>query len=87
MKNLGKDLEDGEVWTLVMHKINPDHCSMDPMSEEDPLKRNQMILDNGEKMGVPRIMRPQDMKKCNTKLNTIFASYIFNNKHGLEPLT
>jgi hypothetical protein len=46
-----------------------------------------MILDNSVKLGVPKLMRPSDLKSSNSKLNTIFASYIFNTKHGLESLT
>lgn len=32
-------------------------------------------------------MRPSDIASGNVKLNTIYVSYIFNTKHGLEELT
>ena len=38
-------------------------------------------------MGVPYIVRPKDVTTGNVKVNTLFCSYIFNTKHGLEELT
>jgi plastin-1 len=38
-------------------------------------------------MGVPDVVRPRDITTGNTKVNTLFVSYIFNTKHGLEDLT
>lgn len=38
-------------------------------------------------MGVPVVVRAEDIASGNVKLNTLYVSYIFNHKHGLEELT
>ena len=45
------------------------------------------MINNAAALGVPRIVQPADITLANTKLNTVFVSYIFNTKHGLEDLT
>jgi len=44
------------------------------------------MIDNSEAIGVPRVVEPLHITSCNTKVNTLFCSYIFNTKHGLKPL-
>jgi len=44
------------------------------------------MIDNSEKIGVPRVCEKSHIVKGNTKVNTLFCSYIFNTKHGLKPL-
>lgn len=45
------------------------------------------MINNSLAMGVPDVVRPQDIVSANVKINTLFVSYIFNCKHGLEELT
>lgn len=45
------------------------------------------MINNALALGVPDIVRPRDIVTGNTKVNTLFVSYIFNTKHGLEELT
>ena len=44
------------------------------------------MIDNSEAIGVPRVIEPKHLLSCNTKVNTLFCSYIFNTKHGLPPM-
>jgi len=46
-----------------------------------------MMIKSALGMGVPDIVRPKDITTGNVKVNTLFVSYIFNTKHGLEELT
>lgn len=45
-----------------------------------------MMIDNADALGVPRICEAKHITSSNTKVNTLFCSYIFNTKHGLKPL-
>lgn len=44
------------------------------------------MIDNSENLGVPRVIEAKHIIGNNTKVNTLFCSYIFNTKHGLKPL-
>ncbi len=46
-----------------------------------------MMISNADALGVPEVVRPDDITSGNVKLNTVFVSYIFNTKHGLEELS
>lgn len=45
-----------------------------------------MIL-NSSAIGVPDVVKGDIFVLANVKVNTLFVSYIFNTKHGLEELT
>jgi len=45
------------------------------------------MITNSLAMGVPDVVEPTHIVSGNTKVNTLFVSYIFNTKHGLEELT
>jgi plastin-1 len=45
------------------------------------------MITNSIALGVPDVVRPRDIVTGNEKVNTLFVSYIFNTKHGLEELT
>jgi len=44
------------------------------------------MIRNSLALGVPDIVRARDIVAGNEKVNTLFVSYIFNTKHGLEEL-
>jgi len=44
------------------------------------------MIENSRALGVPEIMKPDDLLLANVKINTLFVAYIFNTKHGLEEL-
>ena len=43
-----------------------------------------MVIENGSKMGVPKVIAPINICSGNVKINTLYCSYIFNTKHGLK---
>jgi len=45
------------------------------------------MIANSQALGVPDVVEPSHIVSGNTKVNTLFVSYIFNTKHGLEELT
>ena len=45
------------------------------------------MITNALALGVPDVVNPKDITTGNVRVNTLFVSYIFNTKHGLEELT
>jgi len=79
-------LNDSFALTHVLNQIDPAKCSLDPLKKEKNVEKAGAMIDNSEAMGVPRVIEPQHIISNNTKVNTLFCSYIFNTKHGLKPL-
>jgi hypothetical protein len=44
------------------------------------------MINSSKAIGVPEVCRAEDIAAGNTKVNTLFCSYIFNTKHGLPDL-
>lgn len=85
--NLGKDLSDSFALFHVLNQLDKDKCPLDGIDDEDMAKRAEKMISNSLALGVPDLIRPQDIITSNTKINTLYVSYIFNTKHGLETLT
>lgn len=56
---------------------------MDGLNEKDETKRAYQMIKNATAMGVPEVVRPEDIVSSNVKINTVYVSYIFNTRHGL----
>ena len=39
VNNLGDDLKDGEIYTILMNNVDPDKCDKSPLDESNPVKR------------------------------------------------
>ena len=87
IKNLGKDTADSFALYHVLNRLDPGQCSLDGIDNEDLVARADMMIDNSKKIGVPELVTGQAFSLGNDKVNTLFVSYIFNTKHGLEELT
>lgn len=85
--NLGKDLADSFALFHVLNRLDDKKCTLDGINDADEKSRAQTMINNALALGVPDVVRPQDICAGNTKVNTLFVSYIFNTKHGLEDLT
>jgi len=71
----------------VLNRLEPSKCSLDGIDDEDLGSRAQKMISNSLAMGVPDVVEATHIVSGNTKVNTLFVSYIFNTKHGLEELT
>ena len=83
--NLGKDLSDGEVYTLVLNSIDPT-CINESNLKNDPKEWAKHIIQASERLGITPFITPSDITSGNLKLNTVFTAEIFNHRHGLPPL-
>jgi plastin-1 len=80
-------LSDSVALLHVIHQLDKEHATLDGLKEEDLTKRAFVMIQNANNMGVPEVVRPQDIVSSNVKLNTVYVSFIFNTRHGLEELT
>lgn len=57
------------------------------MNESDLIKKADSVLNNAKKIGVESYIKPSDIVEGNQKLNVLFTAAIFNECHGLDPVT
>lgn len=84
--NLGGDLKDSVALLQVLNSLDKEKCTLAALSEEDVIKRADLLIKNAESIGVPALVRPADVASGNVKLLTIFVAEVFNTRHGLEEL-
>jgi len=86
VKNFTGDIKDSEAYTILLAQIAPQHCNRNALSESDVTKRAGMVLENADKLGCKKFLRPQDIVKGNQKLNLAFVANLFNTWPALEPV-
>lgn len=84
IQNLGKDLSDSTALFYVLNRLDAEKCPLEGINEEDLEKRAEKMITNSLALGVPDVVSPKHITTGNVKVNTLFVSYIFNTKHGLE---
>lgn len=87
IKNLGKDTADSFAMFHVLNRLDATQCSLDGIDNDDLVARADQMIGNSQKIGVPDITNGAAFSQGNEKVNTLFISYVFNTKHGLEELT
>lgn len=87
VKNLGKDMADGVVYTTVINQLDSGAISMSNLDSDDHKERAQSVIESTEHLGFKAFIGANDIVTGNTKLNTVFTAELFNNKHGLAQLT
>lgn len=85
--NFSGDVRDSECYTVLLHQLNGQLCSLQPLQETDEYKRAECVLTNSEKLGCKRFITPSDINSGNQKLNLSFVANLFNTCPGLEELT
>lgn len=84
--NFGKDVSDGENYTVLLNQLKPDQCTRDPLNTRDLNQRAEEVLQGADKIGCRRFLTPNGMVSGNPKLNLAFVANLFNTWPGLEPL-
>jgi len=87
IENLGKDLADSTALFYVLNSLDSSKCPLDGINDDDLQSRAQKMITNSQALGVPDIVRAQDICSGNVRVCTLFVAQIFNTKHGLEDLT
>lgn len=87
VKNFSGDIKDGENYTVLLHQLSPDLCSLEPLDESDPMARAEMVLMNADALDCRRYINAKSLVAGNPKLNLAFVANLFNAHPGLDPLT
>jgi plastin-1 len=69
VKNFGKDLQDSEAYSVLLHQLQPESC--DEVTETDPRQRAAHVIANAKKMDVPAFIHPADICKPNAKVGMV----------------
>ena len=78
LNNYDDDLQDGEIFTILMNDIAPTVCDKSPLDESDPTKRAEKILDNARRFGVDPSVTVDGLTSGNPELNKLFLGEIYN---------
>lgn len=86
INNFGKDIKDSEAYTILMKQIAPASAGVDEsaMGINDPTQRAERMLQQADKIGCRKFVRPTDVVKGNQKLNLAFIANMFNTCPALE---
>ncbi|KZT20923.1 hypothetical protein NEOLEDRAFT_1074449 [Neolentinus lepideus HHB14362 ss-1] len=86
VNNFSKDVSDGENYTVLLHQLKPNDCSLDPLQTRDLKTRAEQVLHNAANIGCRKYLTPASLLAGNPRLNLAFVANLFNNHPGLEPL-
>jgi len=87
VKNFGGDIKDSECYTILLNQLKPDVCDKKALNASDLTQRANLVLENADKIGCKKFLKPSDIVKGNPKLNLAFVANLFNTHPGLEPLS
>jgi len=85
VKNFTSDIKDSENYTVLLNQIAPKECSRAPLNVADHTKRAEAMLQNADKLGCRKYVKPRDVVNGNGKLNLAFVANLFNTHPALDP--
>jgi plastin-1 len=84
VKNFGKDVQDGECYTILLNQIAPNRCDMSALDISDAEDRaSKIINDARNKLDVPAFIQPSQLAGGDKRMNLAFCAQIFNTNPGL----
>ncbi|KAF8067905.1 calponin homology domain-containing protein [Lyophyllum atratum] len=86
VNNFSRDVSDGENYTVLLHQLQPEHCSLAPLQTPDIRTRAEQVLQNADKIKCRKYLTPSSLVSGNPRLNLAFVANLFNTHPGLEPL-
>ncbi|CAK5272647.1 unnamed protein product [Mycena citricolor] len=86
VNNFSRDVSDGENYTVLLHQLKPDQCSLAPLQTTDLRQRAEQVLQNASAIGCRRFLTVSSLTAGNPRLNLAFVANLFNTHPGLEPL-
>jgi len=86
VNNFSRDVSDGENYTVLLHQLKPDQCSLAPLKTGDLRTRAEQVLQNAAAINCRKYLTPSSLVSGNPRLNLAFVANLFNTHPGLEPL-
>lgn len=90
VSNLNKDLSDLNVYVKLLSALTTGTRIMEEGKEQQvmgmkmPIAKAEEVLSISGKLGVPKVIRANQLISENTKINLIYLTQLFVAKHGLE---
>lgn len=85
VNNYGSDFADGEVYNILLSRLDPQQCPM--TTSTDPMTRAQHAIDGAHRLGeggIETFIRAEDIVSGNKKLNMGFIAQLFNANPNLN---
>jgi plastin-2 len=84
--NFGKDIKDSECYTILIKQIAPAGSGVDTsaLGISDETERAERMLQQADKIGCRKFVRPAEVVKGNQKLNLAFVANMFNTHPALD---
>lgn len=86
VKNFSTDIKDSECYTILLNQLDK-NCNKDALNKSDPEDRAESMLQQADKLGCRKFVKPRDVARGQPKLNLAFVANLFNTCPGLEPLS
>lgn len=83
VSNFSSDIKDGEAYTVLLHMLAPQSCTLSPLELTDPLERAKAILVEADQIGCRKYVSPKDIVDGSTNLNLAFVANLFHERNGL----
>eukprot|EP01114_Cavostelium_apophysatum_P010076 TRINITY_DN234_c0_g1_i1.p1 TRINITY_DN234_c0_g1~~TRINITY_DN234_c0_g1_i1.p1 ORF type:complete len:616 (-),score=181.31 TRINITY_DN234_c0_g1_i1:97-1944(-) len=87
VNNFTSDIKDSEAYTILLNQLAPSQCDRSPLQSNDPNERAERVLQQADKIGCRKFVKPADIVKGHPKLNLAFVANLFNTHPGLDPLS
>ena len=86
MNNFSRDVSDGENYTVLLHQLKPEECSLAPLQTRDIKQRAEQVLQNAAAINCRKYLTVSSLVSGNPRLNLAFVANLFNTWPGLDPL-
>lgn len=84
VSDLGKDLQDGTVYILLLNQLDPHKCTLTGLEETDVLNKMKFAINNAVNIGVRTTFNLEALLEGSNKLHFVLCCTMFNANNGLK---
>ncbi|CAM6096511.1 unnamed protein product [Calypogeia fissa] len=84
VSNYSSDIKDGTAYTILLNKLAPEVCTLEPLSISDPAERAQAVLAQAARIGTRKYITAKDILDGSPNLNLAFVAHLFRTRSGLS---
>jgi len=78
MTNFGTDIKDSEIYTRLLHQLQPKTFNLSPLDTSDLTERATLLLKEANKEKLDKFVNASDIVKGNARLNFAFVATLFS---------
>lgn len=72
--------QDGTAYAVLLNKLAPEVCTLEPLSISDPAERAQAILAQAARIGTRKYITSKDILDGSPNLNLAFVAHLFRTR-------